>query len=204
MFNLRRLSSALLIGLVFLTACSIQSGSAISDTPTDTLPSPPTLTATATALPTPSSPSDSILWDNLKVTIDQAEITQAYINKFGSIRNPPAGKKILWIHIHLKNTGSIEMDVPILENYSILYAAIEIKPIYGHRQGYAEYTTLGSTVFPDQELNGWLRFDIPATAELREMQFVFIPESAQIGTSYDSPSFPYADDKPTYVWNFEP
>ena len=203
MLTIRKTHRILLIGVSILSACTIQSGSAISANPTATRPSPPTITVMATALPTPSSLNDSILWDNLQVTMEQIEITQEYVNKFGSVRNPPAGKKILWVHIRMKNTGSIEMNVPILENYSILYAAAEIKPIYGHRQGYAEYTTLGSTIFPGQELDGWLRFDIPATAELREMLFVFLPESAQIGTSYASPNFPYAEDKPTYVWDLE-
>jgi hypothetical protein len=93
------------------------------------------------------------------------------------------------------------MDIPALEHYSILYAAIEIKPIYGHRNGYVDYSTLGKIIFPNQELDGWLRFDIPDTAGLEDMLFVFIPESAQIGTSYSSPSYPYASDKPTYVWD---
>jgi len=95
------------------------------------------------------------------------------------------------------------MDVPVFEHYNVLYAAVEIKPIYGHRNGYVDYTTLGSTIFPDQQLDGWLRFDIPSTAGLKDMRFVFIPESAQVGVSYSSPSYPYTADKPTYVWNYE-
>jgi hypothetical protein len=201
MFNLRRLSSVLLIGLVILTACATQRGSDISATPTATQIPLPTLTPTPH--PTPSLPSASVLWDNLQVTMDQLEITQTYINRFGSTRKPPAGKKFLWVHIQLKNIGQVKLDMPVLENYSILYAATEIKPIYGHRQGYVEYTTLGSSIFPDQALDGWLRFDIPDTAELREMRFVFLPESAQVGTSSSSPNYPYADDKPTYVWDLE-
>ena len=155
-------------------------------------------------LPTPSSPNDSILWDDLRVTMDQLEITQEYLTDFGSTRSPSAETKLLWVHIRLKNTGQIEMDIPTLENYSVLYAAAEIKPIYGHRMDYVDYTTLGAVIFPDQELDGWLRFDIPVAAELREMLFVFLPESAQVGTSFSSPNFPYSDDKPTYVWNCAP
>jgi hypothetical protein len=36
------------------------------------------------------------------------------------------------------------------------------------------------------------------------LRFVFLPESAQVGASYGSPNYPYADDKPTYVWNGAP
>jgi len=133
--------------------------------------------------------------------MDQLEITDEYLTDFGSTRTPPDGKKFLWVHVQLRNTGQVEMDVPVFEHYSILYAAIEIKPVYGHRNGYVDYTTLDATIFPGQELDGWLRFDIPSTAELKDMRFVFLPESAQVGTSYSSPSYPYADDKPTYVWN---
>ena len=201
MFTMKKILRILFIGLFFLTACTTQNVvTAVSTTATATQPPLPT----PTPLPTPSSPSNSILWDDLQVAMDQLEITNEYITDFGSTRNPPAGKKFLWVHIKLNNTGQVEMDVPVLEHYSILYAATEIKPIYGHRDGYVDYSTLGSTIFPDQELDGWLRFDIPDTAELKDMRFVFIPESAQVGVSYSSPSYPYADDKPTYVWDLAP
>lgn len=137
------------------------------------------------------------------MTMDQLEVTQEYLTDFGSTRIPPAGNKFLWVHLRLKNTGQIEMDVPLPEHFSILYAAIELKPTYGHRLEYMDYTELGPVIFPDQELDGWLRFDIPSMAELGDLRFVFLPESAQVGASYSSPNYPYADDKPTYVWNLE-
>ena len=202
MFLSKKTLRTSLAGLILLTACSTTS-------------KPPAVTITATAypqptatvtkvLPVPSSPNDSILWDDLQVTMDQLEITQEYLTDFGSIRIPSAGEKFLWVHIQLKNTGQIEMDTPVSEHYSILYAATEIKPVYGHRNGYMDYTSLGLTIFPNQELDGWLRFDIPAAAELRDMRFVFLPESAQVGTSFSSPNYPYSDDKPTFVWNCAP
>ena len=202
MFPPQKSPFILLIGLFILAACATKSES--RSIPATVTPTPlPTATATR-VLPTPSSPNDSILWDDLRVTMDRLEITDEYVTDFGSIRNPPVGMKFLWVHVQLKNTGQIEMDVPSFEHYSILYAATEIKPIYGHRQGYTEYTALVSTISPNQELDGWLRFDIPATAEFRDMRFVFLPESAQVGVSYSSPHYPYAEDKPTYVWDCEP
>ncbi len=105
MFTLKKLSSTLLIGLVILTACTTSSGSSnVPATATATQTPPPTATATR-VLPTPSSPSDSILWDDLQVTMDQLEITNDYLTDFGSTRTPPAGKKFLWVHVQLKNTG---------------------------------------------------------------------------------------------------
>ena len=203
MFPIRKSLPSLLILLFILAACTTQNFVTAVPAATATIQAP-LLTYTPTLLPTPSSPSDSILWDDLQVTMDQLEMTEEYVTEFGSTRNPPEGKKFLWVHIQLKNIGGVELDMPILENFSILYAATEIKPIYGHRNGYVEYTTLGKTIFPAQELDGWLRFDIPSTAELKDMHFVFLPESAQVGVSYSSPNYPYADDKPTYVWRCAP
>lgn len=135
------------------------------------------------------------------MTLDQLEITQDYVTDFDSSRVPPDGYKFLWVHVRLRNIGQVEMDVPLLENFSILYAAAELKPTYGHRAEYADYSALDPVIFPDQELDGWLRFDIPVAAELIDLRFVFIPESAQVGVSYNSPNYPYAINKPTYVWN---
>jgi len=110
----------------------------------------------------------------------------------------------MWVHIQLKNAGQIEIEIPILEHFSVLYAATELKPTYGHRLGYTEYSTLGPILFPNQEVVGWIRFDIPATAELQDLLCVFLPESSQIGTSFSSPNYPYAGDKPTFVWKCAP
>ena len=136
--------------------------------------------------------------------MDQLEVTQDYITDYGSSRIPTEGNKFLWVHIRLENTGQIELDVPLPEHFSILYAAVELKPTYGHRADYVDYTTLGPVIFPNQELEGWLRFDIPAAAELKDLRFVFLPESSQVGTSFSSPNYPYAEDKPTYVWKCAP
>jgi hypothetical protein len=151
-------------------------------------------------LPTPSSPGDSVTWRDLQVSMDQAEISDSFINEFGSLREPSDGQKFLWVHVMLKNLGNDESVLPTAENFSVLYADSEIKPIYGHRQGYADYTDLGSTAFPDQELDGWLRFDIPDTANLNDLWFVFLPTSVQVGVSPSSSNYPYAENKPTYVW----
>lgn len=199
---MKKISSILTIGWIILAACSSTGQTSATPLPATVAPQP---TATAIkVLPTPSSLSDSILWDGLKVTLDQLEVSQDYMTDYGSTRIPPAGQKFLWVHIRLKNTGQIEMEVPLSEHYSVLYAATELKPSYGHRQGYAEYTALGPLIFPNQDLDGWIRFDIPTTAELRDLRFVFLPESSQVGASYSSPNYPYADDKPTYVWNCGP
>jgi len=190
-----------LIGLFLITACSTTDASTPPGITTTT--SQPTATE-AGPLPTPASPGDSITWRELQVALDQTEITQDFITEFGSTRNPSPGMKFMWVHIQLKNMGQIEMDVPKLENYSVLYAATELKPTYGHRQGYKDYSTLGSILFPDQAADGWIRFDIPVTAELTDLLCVFLPESAQIGSSISSPNYPYSEDKPTYVWKCAP
>ena len=184
-----------------LAACS-SSGEPVTPV-TITVPPQPTATEVR-ILPTPSSPGDSIIWQDLQVTMDQIETTDDFITEFGSQRIPSPGMKFMWVHIQLKNVGQIEIEIPQIEHFSVLYAATELKPTYGHRQKYTEYATLGPILFPDQEGDGWIRFDIPATAELKDMLCVFIPESAQIGTTFSSPNYPYSEDKPTYVWKCAP
>jgi hypothetical protein len=198
MFPLNKIPGLLFFGLLVLTACS-------PATPTVSTPTPqPTATAIK-VLPTPSTPGVSVLWDDLQVTMLQPEITQDYVTEYGSTRIPSSpDDKFLWVHVQLKNVGRIELKVPLAENFSILYAAVELKSTYGHRKDYAEYTALDTLIFPGQELNGWLRFDIPAAAELKDLRFVYLPESSQVGTLFSSPNYPYSDDKPTFVWNCVP
>lgn len=188
----------LLIGLFVLTACSSTGESVV------TVPSPLPAPTEVRVLPTPASDGDSINWRDLQVTMDQIEITDEFITEFGTTRNPPVGEKFMWVHVQLRNVGQIEINTPLLENFSVLYAATELKPSYGHREGYTEYSTLAPVLFPNDEADGWIRFDIPAAAELKDLRFVFLPISAQVGASYSSPNYPYSDDKPTYVWEVVP
>jgi hypothetical protein len=188
----------LVIGAFVLTACGFTVPGLVSPTGFTPFPQP---TATAVKIyPTVSSPQDSITWGSLQVTMDRLEITQEYQTDFGSSRSPTEGNKFLWVHLRIKNIGQTQTDLPAEEHFSILYSATELKPTYGHRAGYADYTTLASTIFPDQELQGWLRFDIPSASELKDLRFVFLPESSQVGSSYASPNYPYSDDKETFVW----
>ena len=195
MFPILRIPINLVIGLFVLAACS--------GTVTSTPALPPPSATVPPALPTPSSPGDPIIWRDLQVSMDQAEITDSFINEFGSQRIPPEGQQFLWIHIALENVGKDEILLPEPENFSALYAETEFKPVYGHRLGYADYTSLGSTLFPNQRLDAWLRFDVPDTAELKDLWFVFLPTSEQVGVSPSSPNYPYAENKPTYVWKCE-
>jgi len=131
MKNLSSIRLSILIGLCILTACS---ATVTSVTPvTITLFPQPTATDVR-IIPTPASPGDSITRRDLQVKMDQVETTQEFITEFGSTRVPPAGMKFMWIHIQLNNVGQIEIDTPQLENFSVLYAATELKPTYGHRQ----------------------------------------------------------------------
>ena len=190
-----------LIGLSLLTACSATGESSTAVTVT----AYPQSTATEIKiLPTPASSGDSIIWQGLQVTMIRAEITNDFITEYGSSRIPSPGMKFMWAHVQLKNVGQNQINTPLPEHFSVLYAATELKPTYGHRKDYAEYTALAPIIFPNQELDAWLRFDIPDTAELKDLRFIFLPESSQVGTSFSSPNYPYSEDKPTYVWNCAP
>src|SRR6185436_20788220 len=116
-----------LIGLLMLAACS-SSGEPVTPV-TITVPPQPTATEVR-ILPTPSSPGDSIIWQDLQVTMDQIETTDDFITEFGSQRIPSPGMKFMWVHIQLKNVGQIEIEIPQIEHFSVLYAATELKPTY--------------------------------------------------------------------------
>lgn len=187
-----------LLGFVILTACS-------STTPAVVTPSlQPPASAEVKILPTSLSPSNSIIWQGLQVTMEQAEITDSFITEFDSQREPSPGQKFFWVHVQLGNTGQDQIDIPLPEHFSVLYAATELKPTYGHRKDHKDYTTLEPVILPDQEVDAWLRFDIPVNAELKDLSFVFLPESSQVGVLFSSPSYPYSEDHPTYVWKCEP
>lgn len=198
---MKRTRCLVYVGLFILTACASTGESTVTSSP-PTAFSQPTATETR-ALPTPSSPGDSVTWRDLQVIMDEAEITESFITEFGSQREPSGGQKFLWVRVTLKNVGNEEVTIPAAESFSVLYAESEFKPIYGHRQGYADYTDLGSTLFPGQEVDAWLRFDIPLAADLKDSWFVFLPTSAQVGVLPSSPNYPYAVNKPTYVWKCE-
>jgi hypothetical protein len=199
---MKKLLNVLFISLFILTACSSTGES--SATPVIAITSPQSTATKIKVLPTPSSPGDSVTWRDLEVSMVQAEITDSFITEFGTQRLPSTGRKFLWVHVALENVGNDEITLPASENFSVLYTDSEFKPIYGHRQGYADYTDLGRTLFPSQKLDAWLRFDIPITADLQDLWFVFLPESAQVGVSPSSPNYPYATNKPTFVWECEP
>ena len=196
MFRIKRTSKVLYVLLFILTACF--------PTPTNPIVIPSPTATESRVLPTPSSPGDPVTWRDLKVSFDQAEITESFLNEFGSQRLPSAGQKFLWVHVVLENAGKDEILLPEPENFSVLYAESEFKPIYGHRQGHMDYSDQDTTLFPGQKLDAWLRFDIPDTAELKDLWFVFLPTSAQVGVSPSSPNYPYAENKPTFVWKCAP
>src|SRR5687767_3952063 len=131
-----KIAATLSIVLLVLTACST--------IPTGTIIFPSPTTTTTRILPTPSSRGDSVTWRDLQMSMDQAEITDRFINEFGSQRIPSPGEQFLWIRVVLENVGKEEILLPEPENFSALYAESEFKPIYGHRVGYADYTYLGS------------------------------------------------------------
>jgi hypothetical protein len=198
---MKKAPNILLSGLLLiLTACSSAGESAA---PVATTSTQPAMTEVK-PLPTPASSGDTVIWRDLQVTMDQAELTADFITEYGSTRSPSEGQKFMWVHVQLKNVGQNQMGTPLPEHFSVLYAATELKPTYGHRKDHTDYTALDSVIFPNQQVDAWLRFDIPVNAELKDLRFVFLPESSQVGVSFSSPTYPYAEDHPTFVWKCAP
>jgi hypothetical protein len=149
------------------------------------------------------APDQRIVYDDLQVVMRQAEITTSYLTEYGSSREPPADKKFLWINILLKNIGQHEQNLPAPEHFSVLFGTTEFKSTYGHRKGYADYTSLNTIVSQEQEVDAWLRFDISTTAELKDLWFVFLPESSQVSVSFLPTDYSWGDH-PIYLWACAP
>lgn len=200
MKNIRMLILSGLLVLLMAAACNSASEPVVA------LPVPSaTLQAAAEikSLPTPMSPTQAVVYDNLQVVMSAAEITASYPTKFGSNREPPAGKKFLWIHVMLKNMGQSEQDLPAPEHFSALSGTTEFKPTYGHHKDHADYMALTTNMLAGQEVDAWLRFDISADAELKDLIFAFLPESTQVSTGFSSSDYFWADH-PIYLWNCAP
>ena len=97
-----------LFGLLIVPACN-SSSRAIAPTPT---PSPTPQVTGNYVVPIPISPGQMIVHDDLQVTMKEAEITSTFITEYGTTREPPPGKNIIWINILLKNIGQSEQTLP--------------------------------------------------------------------------------------------
>ncbi len=190
----------LLFGLPAITACNSTSE---SFAPTAVPSATPQSAEESKSLPTPVSSGKMIVYKDLQVTMDQAEVTESYITEYGSSRKPTTDIRFLWIHLILKNIGQQEQNLPAEEHFSALFSAIELKPTYGHRKDHADYTALNTVINTGEELDAWLRFDVPADAELKDLIFAFLPESTQVSFGFSSSDYSWADH-PIYLWNCVP
>jgi hypothetical protein len=188
-----------LFGLLIFSACN----SASRPVPTPVSSATPQTAVENKVLPTPVSPGQRIVYDNLQVTMSQAEITTGYLTEYSSTREPPAGKRFLWIHIILQNIGQHERNLPAPEHFSALTGTTEFKSTYGHRKDYTDYMALTAAMVQGQDVSAWLRFDIPAAVELKDLWFAFLPESSQVSVGFSSGDYPWGDH-PIYLWKCAP
>lgn len=188
-----------LFGLLILTSCN-SSGRAVVPTPT---PSSTPQAAGDYIVPIPISPGQMIVHDELQVVMEEAEITPVYITEYGTTREPPPGKNFIWIHVLLKNIGQREKALPVSEHFSVLNTSTEFKPTYGHRKDHMDYMILTPILAQGQEVDAWLRFDIPAAMDLKQFLFAFLPDSSQVSIIVPSSGSSWADH-PTYLWTCLP
>ena len=186
-----------LIGLVIFTACTPSGGGPTLPAPESTT-SPQPAVATK-SMPTPVASGMKVIYGDLQVVMNQAEITNSYLTEYGSMRVPPNGMKFLWIHIGLVNLGKSLHNLPAPEHFSVLNNSTEFKPIYGHRKDHLDYLTMTTNLVGGQAVDAWLRFDIPAALELKDLMFAFLPESTQVSVGFSASNYP-AGDHPIYLW----
>ncbi|MHC1781965.1 MAG: hypothetical protein AB9891_04220 [Anaerolineaceae bacterium] len=140
-----------------------------------------------------------MVFEDLSIKIEGAEIVDQYKTEYGPSREAPAGMKFLWVQLFLENSGVENIDLPEEDHFSALYGTEEYKPTYGHRDGYKDYISLGDTLFPRDPQHAWLRFDIPAQAELKDIQFAFLPDSTRVSFSRTQSGSSYYDH-PVFIW----
>ena len=191
-----------LVGLPIFALCAIPGMINNHTAPATAMPTPVTANDGdfKTSLPpTPAPPGQTVFYDGLQVTIDHAELSTDYLTEYGSRREPPAGMKFLWVQVAVKNSNTQAHDLPAVEHFSALYDGGEFKPTYGHRQAYADYTVLDGVLYPVQSVAAWLRFDVPAVAELAMSQFAYLPTSSRVAyLNYTG------DDHPVFLWRLAP
>ena len=155
------------------------------------------------SLPTPIPRGQAVTAQGLRVTMNQAEINSGYDTDYGFRRDPTLGGKFLWVNVQLENLTAAAQNLPIPEHFSAVFGTSEFKPAYGHRKGYLDYTALKAILYQGQKEDAWLRFDIPATAELKDLNFVFLPESLQVNFFFPTSGFIWADH-PQFFWQCAP
>ena len=66
-----------------------------------------------------------------------------------------------------------------------------------------DYMILTPILAQGQEVDAWLRFDIPAAMDLKQFLFAFLPDSSQVSIIVPSSGSSWADH-PTYLWTCLP
>ena len=189
-----------LFGMLIVTACN-SANEVIVPTPIPS--STPQAVVENNIVPTPMSPGQPIIYEDLQVLLKEAEITSSFITEYGTTREPPPGKNIIWVHILLKNISQREQILPESEHFSVLSSTTEFKATYGHRKDHTDYMTLTPILAQGQEVDAWLRFDIPVAMDLNQFLFAFLPESLQVSIIVPSSGSAWAEH-PTYLWTCAP
>jgi len=200
MKNIFQLAASTLCITLTLAACGTSGKPTVR--PVVNATSAPAATQTS-SMPEPMPQGQQITHKELRVTMRQAEISNDYETEFGSKRKPSLDRKFLWAKVELENTGVRTQKLPDIAHFSLIFGKDEFKPGYGHRLNYPDYTTLRPEITPGQKINAWLRFDIPASTELDDFQFVFLPESVHVSFSNPASDYSWADH-PEFFWNCGP
>lgn len=186
--------------LLITVSCISASGTVV---PSPVPSSTPQTVVESNLVPTPISPGQMVIYGDLQVVMKEAEITSSFITEYGTTREPPPSKNIVWVHILLKNIGQGEQTLPEPEHFSLLNNTTEFKATYGHRKDHTDYMALTQILAPGQEVDAWLRFDIPVAMDLKQFMFAFLPESSQVSIVSSSSGSSWADH-PTYLWMCAP
>lgn len=185
--------------LIFLAACAPENSVLVTPAAQTRAPGATALLATAKSLPTPAPFGHEISHNGLAMRIQTAELNASYSTEYGTTRDAPSGNLFLWVQLSLKSTDTEGTKLPEMEHFSALFAGEEFKPTYGHREDCPDYTSLTGLLFPGSPETACLRFDLPESAGLAQIQFAFLPETTKVTVLRTDHEASYYDH-PIFLW----
>ena len=134
----------------------------------------PNRTPAGTAAQTPSGLGQSVVYQNVEITVIAYEFSDAYIPRVRPDQTvpPPAGAKFLWLHMMAVNAGQERLALPGPDSFEILYRGTASRSItmnysFATRSGYRDYA--GGIVSPAISDEGWVAFVAPSGASASDV-----------------------------------
>ena len=130
-----------------------------------------------TSVPTHGTPTStasvlvlgqSVLYNNVRVSINQYEFSGAYGTRSFLEEKPKSGFKFLWVYVSARNEGNSPGWLPragVGSQFFVIYGDQQFSEDFpiSERSGYPRYEA--GNVLPGIKREGWIRFSVPEPAQ---------------------------------------